>query len=220
MIPFLFTLQLAVDSPAVHSGLQRQTSVQPPRVEAAVTVDGALDEAVWSQAAVLTGFSQYQPVDGRPAEDSTQVLVWYAPTAIYFGIRGYEAHGAVHATLAQRDHIESDDYVQIMLDTFYDRRRVLVFGVNPLGVQSDGVRADGQVTAPGAVPGQIDFNPDFVYESKGRLTAYGFEVEVRIPFKTLRYQSGDPQTWGFNVWRRVQHSGYDNTWTPARRARA
>jgi hypothetical protein len=222
MLLLLLALQAGPqpDSVSVYDGLKRQTDFHAPRIEATAVVDGVLDEAAWAEAAVLTGFSQYQPVDGRPAEDSTQVLVWYAPNAVYFGIRGFEAHGAVHATLAQRDHIDSDDYVQIMLDTFHDRRRVLVFGVNPLGVQSDGVRAEGQVTAPGATPGQVDLNPDFVYESKGRLTSFGFEIEVRIPFKSLRYQSASVQSWGINILRRVQHSGYDNTWTPARRASA
>src|SRR5690349_20163623 len=204
----MFLLLLALqagpspDSVQVYDGLKRQTEFHAPRIEATAVVDGVLDEPAWDRAAMLTGFSQYMPVDGRPAEDSTQVLVWYAPNAIYFGIRGFESHGAVHASLAQRDHIDSDDYVQIMLDTFYDRRRVLVFGVNPLGVQSDGVRADGQVTAPGAVPGTVDLNPDFVYDSKGRLTPYGFEIEVRIPFKSLRYQSASVQTWGINILRR------------------
>ncbi|MBI4421589.1 MAG: carbohydrate binding family 9 domain-containing protein, partial [Gemmatimonadetes bacterium] len=220
MIPYLILFQSVGGDPTVYDGLKRQLEVLPPRIEAAVKVDGALDEHAWTEAAILTGFSQYLPVDGRPAEDSTQVLVWYAPNAIYFGIRGFESHGTVHATLAQRDHIESDDYVQIMLDTFYDRRRVLVFGVNPLGVQSDGVRAEGQVHAPGAMPGQVDLNPDFVYESKGRVTPHGFEIEVRIPFKSIRYQTSAVQSWGINLLRRVQHSGYDNTWTPARRANA
>ena len=53
-------------------------------------IDGVLDESVWDRAIVLDGFSQYLPVDGRPAEDSTRVLVWYSPTHIYFGIRAFE----------------------------------------------------------------------------------------------------------------------------------
>src|SRR5262249_52418734 len=154
----------------------REIAVRPPRIEATVTVDGVLNEAPWSSAALLTGFSQYMPTDGRPAEDSTQVLVWYGPTAIYFGIRAFEAHGSVHATLAARDKIDTDDFIQLMLDTFNEHRRALVFGVNPLGIQADGVRAEGAVAAPGAIPGQVDFNPDFVFDSKGRVTPYGYEV--------------------------------------------
>jgi len=219
------TAALAQQVPSVYSGRQGQLAVRPLRVEATAVVDGLLDEEVWARAAVLTGFSQYQPVDGLPAVDSTAVLVWYAPNGIYFGVRAFESHGVVNATLADRDRIDNDDYVQILLDAFNDRRRALVFGVNPLGVQGDGIRSEGGGGGAGG-PGaggrfdDVDLNPDFVYESKGRLTDFGYEVEIYVPFKSLRFQGVDPQTWAINVIRKVQHSGYENTWTPARRANA
>ena len=202
----------------------RPAEVPLPRVEADVEIDGVLDEPVWAQAVALNGFSQYLPVDGRPAEDSTVVLVWYSPTAIHFGIRAYETHAEVRATLADRDKIEGDDYIQLLLDTFNDQRQAFVFGINPLGVQADGILRDAARRAGmmGATDGAyaIDLSPDFVYKSKGRLTAYGYEVEVQIPFKSLRYQSTAVQDWGFNVIRRVQHSGYENTWTEVLQANA
>ena len=40
-----------------------------PRIEATVTIDGDLSEPVWAEAARLTDFHQYQPVDSRPAEE-------------------------------------------------------------------------------------------------------------------------------------------------------
>ena len=127
----------------MFDGRARQLHVRIPRLEETVVVDGVLDEAVWARAARLTGFSQYQPVDSRPAEEPTEVFVWYGPTAIYFGIRAYEAHGdVVRATRADRDNISSDDQVQILLDTYNDRRRAFLFGVNPFGVQQDGIRSD------------------------------------------------------------------------------
>src|SRR3989442_400714 len=86
----------------------------------------------------------------------------------------------------------------------------------------DGVAAGaaGGPSAGGRFDATIDLNPDYVYESRGRVTARGYEVEVRIPFKSLRYQSADPQDWGIQVVRSVQHSGYEETWTPAVRANA
>src|SRR5256886_14135449 len=102
-----------------------------------------------------------------------------------------------------------------------------LFRSNPLGGQEDGVWSDGVgagaaggPSAGGRFDATIDLNPDYVYESRGHLTAWGYEVEVRIPFKSLRYQSADPQDWGLQVVRVVQHSGYDETWTPAVRANA
>jgi len=229
MLPLLLLLQSAAsDSGPVYRGLAKQLDVRIPRFEAAATIDGVLDEPVWRRAATLTGFSQYRPVDGRPAEDSTAVLVWYAPDAIYFGILAFERHGsAVRATLADRDNIDADDHVAILLDTYLDHRRAIMFAVNPLGVQEDGVWSDGVAagaaggpSAGGRFDATIDLNPDYVYESRGRVTDRGYEVEVRIPFKSLRYQSADPQDWGIQVVRSVQHSGYEETWTPAVRANA
>jgi len=217
----------------VASGLAGQIAAQPPRIagaEAVITIDGVLDEPVWQRAAVLTGFSQFQPVDGRPADDSTEVLVWYSPSAIHFGIKAFEAHGAPHATLAQRDKIQTDDQIHLLIDTYNDRRRAMDLGVNPLGVQSDGNLVEGlqlktgsrgRSSAAGAgARDTVDLSADFVYQSKGRLTDYGYEVEIRIPFKSLPYQSVDPQTWGINIIREVQHSGHEDTWTPAKRSNA
>src|SRR5216117_1884667 len=228
MLPVLpLLMQSAVAQGPVYDGHIRQLDVRVPRIEAAVHIDGVLDEDVWGEAALLTGFSQYRPVDSRPAEDSTQVLVFYAPDAIYFGIRGYEVHGnVVRATLADRDNIGADDNIQILLDTFNDRRRALLFEVNPLGVQQDGVRSEGIAGAAGGAnaggrfDGVVDLNPDYVYESKGRVTPWGYEVEVRIPFKSLRYQSGETQDWGIQIIRTTQHTGYEDTWTPVVRASA
>ncbi|MGQ0561432.1 MAG: carbohydrate binding family 9 domain-containing protein [Gemmatimonadota bacterium] len=224
----LFALLLTVTRlPAqqIYNGRARELNVSVPRIDTETMLDGSLADSAWRAAAVLTGFSQYRPVDGRPAEDSTQVLVWYDSHAIYFGIRAFEEHGEVSATLADRDKIDGEEYVQILLDPFNDRRRAWIFGVNPLGVQADGIRTEG---APGAASGpgaggrfeNVDLNPDFVFSSKGRVTDFGYEVEIRVPFKSIRYQSVDPQNWALNVMRKVQHSGYENTWTPARRANA
>src|SRR5205807_2515193 len=146
MLALLLLLQSGVPDPPTYDGWKKQLAVTLPRIEADPRVDGMLDEPVWRRAARLVGFSQYRPVDGRPAADSTEVLVWYAPDAIWFGVRGYQAHG--------------------------------------------------------------------------HRTDWGYEVEVRIPFKSLRYQSADPQSWGLQVVRVVQHSGYEDTWTPVFRASA
>src|SRR4051812_47554340 len=95
----------------VYSGGDNQLAVRPPRRDATVVIDGLLDEPVWREAALLVGFSQFQPQDGVRAADSTEVLVWYSSTAIHFGIRAYEAAEHVRATLANRDKIDQDDNV-------------------------------------------------------------------------------------------------------------
>ncbi len=192
-----------------------------PRLEASVTVDGRLDEPAWQQAERLAGFHQYRPVDGRPAEERTEVLIWYSPTAIHFGVLAYDRRpDAIRATVADRDNLGADDRVTIYLDTFDDRRRAFFFGVNPLGSQEDGVRSEGQLSAGELFAGSLDRNPDYYFESKGRITDAGYEVEIRIPFKSLRFSSASRQRWGLNIVRSVQRTGYEDTWTDVRRANA
>jgi hypothetical protein len=222
------------DSTLTYSGRGHNVRVELPRIDTTITIDGNLDEAMWRKAPRLTDFSQYQPVDGRPADDPTEVLVWYAPDAIYFGIRARELHGnVVRATHANRDNIDSEDQVQVLLDTDNSRQIAFLFGVNPYGVQQDGTRSAqfaggaGGASATGGgfqtinpLDGSVDLNPDYFFESKGRLVEGGYEVEVRIPFKSLRYQDARVQSWGIHVLRRVQHSGFQDTWAPAVRANA
>jgi hypothetical protein len=233
-LSLLLAATVLQDSMLVYSGHANRTHVDVPRIDTVATIDGILDEPVWRRAARLTGFSQYQPVDGRPADEPTEVLVWYSPDAIYFGIRAREIHGnVVRATHANRDNIDSEDQIQILLDTDNARQIAFLFGVNPYGVQQDGTRSAqfaGGAGGPSAtgggfrninpLEGSVDLNPDYFFESKGRLVEGGYEVEVRIPFKSLRYQDARVQSWGLHILRRVQHSGFQDTWAPAIRANA
>ncbi|MFN8570630.1 MAG: DUF5916 domain-containing protein [Gemmatimonadaceae bacterium] len=223
---FSFLLASALAATPVYHGRTGSREVAIPRIDSTVVVDGNLTEGAWQSAAVLTGFSRYAPSDGFAADDSTEVLVWYSSTAIHFGIRAFAEPGAVRATLSDRDKMFGDDYVGIFLSTFNDGRQALVFGANPLGVQGDGIMVESGRSSGGGFSGPaigrepVDVSPDFVYQSKGHVTDYGYEVEIRIPFKSLKYQSADPQTWGIQVLRKSQSRGFEYTWTPAQRAAA
>ena len=121
-LSFLVAATLLQDSTLVYSGRANRTHVDIPRLDTAVTVDGNLNEGVWSRGARLVGFSQYQPVDGRPAEEPTEVLVWYSSDAIHFGIRAREIHGnVVRATHANRDNIDSVEWDQKESTTYIYR---------------------------------------------------------------------------------------------------
>src|SRR5256886_11829965 len=214
MLLTLCALLHCSDSAPTYSGRDHQVDVRIPRFEADVLIDGDLADSIWTHAARLTGFSQYDPNDGLAAADSTQVLVWYSATAIYFGIRAFELHGRPTMTLANRDQIFDDDNVQILLGTFHDGKRASMFAVNPVGVQGDGSLIEGaNVTASGFIGGAVvgreppDLSPDFVFQSRGHVTEWGYEVEVRIPFKSLRYQPRQPQDWRCYLRRDGPHPG-------------
>ncbi len=221
MLTVLIMLQAAVPAPQAAVAGQGAPTATIPRLEGSATIDGRLDEPVWQSATRLTGFHQYQPVDSRPAEERTEVLVWYSPKALYFGIVAFDrVPNGIRATVADRDNLGTDDRIVIYLDTFNDRRRAFFFGVNPLGAQEDGVRTEGSSSAGNLFGGSIDRNPDYYFESKGVIADSGYVVEIRIPFKSLRYPGSGPQRWGLNIVRTVQRTGYEDTWTDVRRANA
>ena len=156
-------------SPAVeYSGVARQLDVAAPVLASPdISIDGRLDEVAWERAAILTGFSQYEPVEGTPASEQTTVRMIVTEDALYFAIRAEDSSGGVRATLTQRDgYGRSDDYVRVILDTFNDQRRAYVFMVNPYGVQGDGLWVEG---GSGRFGDPIDWNPDFLWESNGRI---------------------------------------------------
>src|SRR6185312_1935679 len=204
----------------IYNGRAGQWLVQIPRIDEPIPVDGTLSAPVWQRASLLTGFSEYTPVDGQPPVDSTEVLIWYSPTALYLGIRAFEAHGAVHVTLASRDNIGNDDHIHIIISPFIHSRQALNFGVNPFGVQSDGTITEGATSTSGyGITSQTgapptDLSPDFVWDSKGHLTPFGYEVVVRIPFRSIKFPARDPQDWGINVQRDIHHAGQTDSWYP------
>ncbi len=225
-LALLSALALA-EPPALltYSGRQNQLKVAVPRLDETISVDGRLDDPAWSKAARLTDFSQYSPNDGRPAEQETEILVFYSATAIHFGVRAQAPVGSVRASLAQRDKLTAEDSITFLLSTFNDGRQAVSLTVNPLGVQADGTLIEGlsASTTRGGFSGMAtgreapDLSPDFVFQSKGRITPEGYEIELRLPFKSLRYQKAEIQSWGLHVLRKSQNSGYEDSWAPARR---
>ena len=130
------TARLRVGCPPQSGPATCLSRVSTPRTSELITLDAELSEPAWEGAARLTGFSQYQPVDQRPAVEPTEIRVLYSAQAIYFAIIATASDpGSVRATLSKRDNISNDDRVTIYLDTFNDRRRAFFFGANPLGVQ-------------------------------------------------------------------------------------
>ncbi len=182
-----------------------------------INVDGELDEAAWADAPVLTGFTQFDPVEGVPATQRTEARILVTDDALYFGVKAYDdLPGGPRATLSERDSFgRSDDYVRLVLDTFDDRRRGYVVMVNPYGVQQDGLWVVGGGGGRGRRFGPpIDWNPDFVWDSGGRMQEWGYSVEVKLPFKSIRFREVALQDWGLQVERRIARNGYSESWAP------
>ncbi|HXI22640.1 MAG TPA: DUF5916 domain-containing protein, partial [Pyrinomonadaceae bacterium] len=179
-----------------------------PKFEKAPVIDGKLDDEVWKSATVLKDFIQVQPGDNIAPSKPTEVLLGYDAKFLYIAFHCYDEPDKVRSAISKRDNVWNDDYVGILFDTFNDKRKAYEFDLNPLGIQADGTWTDNNE----------DFNPDYVFESKGSVTGDGWAVEIAIPFKSLRYVAGKDKLWGVHFWRRIKRFNNElDMWMPISR---
>src|SRR5262245_19460209 len=202
--------QSAADRPPAGQAGETRARTLPPRrtfelrrAREPITIDGALDEQAWSEAAVVDLPYEYFPGDNVPPPDKTECLVTYDASHIYVAFHAYDPRPReIRAHLADRDAIttfQQDDHVGFQLDPFNDERRAFQFRVNPLGVQADAVFSE--------LDGIEDWAWDAIWKSAGRITSDGYVVEVAIPFNQLRFPKSDTAlTWGFDALRSYPRS--------------
>lgn len=187
---------------------------EPPRI------DGSLDDPFWESAAVLEGFTQYEPREGSDPTEKTVARVGFDNQNLYIAIRCYDSNPqAVRACLTQRDKVMGDDEVVVYLDTFNDKKRAFAFLVNPCGVQSDGIYNESQRRRPGSRTSfdRIDRNWDTFFLSDARIDDEGYSVELAIPFKSLRFPKARTQVWGFQIKRNIRRKNEEIYWHPRSR---
>ena len=178
---------------------------------APMTIDGALDEEPWRTAQPAGGFVQAEPHEGEPASELTEVRIAYDRDALYIGV---VCHDTPPAALVVND-IRKDfgtgeqDSFELILDTFADRRNGFVFVVNPAGAKSD-----TQIANEGR---DVNTNWDAVWDVATTRSENGWTAEIRIPFKTLRFERGADRIWGVNFSRHIRRKNEVDYWSPVPR---
>jgi hypothetical protein len=185
---------------------EKAHTVTLPQTSAAIVIDGKISEDAWRSAAVFRDFYQTGPGYNTAPSRPTEVYMMYDEKNLYVAFKCWDERDKIRATIAKRDNVFGEDNVRMWLDTYNDQRRAYVLGFNPLGIQQDGIYTEGQ----GA-----DFTPDIVMESKGVIEDWGWSVEVRIPFKSIRYTAGKGKLWGFDVARNIDRFNDEfDQWMP------
>ena len=190
---------IAVAAPAAA----QERAVQIPRVTEPVTASRILEGAL-PPGVKVSDFRQREPGDGTPASVQTEVYLSYDQQHLYAVFVCRDDPDRVRANMTKREAIEGDDTVTLYLDTYHDGRRAYVFSANPLGIQLDGVTAEGEY--------HDDYSYDTVWSSEGRVTSDGFVVFMAIPFKSLRFSNQPTQTWGIAVARTVPRFNEEAFW--------
>jgi hypothetical protein len=171
-------------------------------VSGPIELDGHLDEADWAQVQPITDFLKFQPVDGEAPAGTTEVRFLQDERYLYIGVRVRDTDYRVRARISPREAINADDQVGIYLDTFHDQRSGYIFYFNPLGIQQD-IRQNN---------GNWNFSWSTAYRSRGHATENGYEIEVAMPWRSLKYQPGGEQTWGAIITRKVPSEGAKYAW--------
>src|SRR5262249_1860675 len=187
---------------------RRERHLPIARTPAPITLDGALDEAAWQNAAVATGFLQNEPHDGEPATEQTDVRVTYDSEFLYIGVVAHDSspQDIIVSDLKKDFDPNSSDAFEVILDTFHDGRNGYMFATNAAGA-----KWDAQMVNEGR---DVNANWDAIWSVRTRLTSDGWTAELAIPFRTLRFADADVQTWGINFLRRVRRRNEDSLWSP------
>ncbi|HUX06594.1 MAG TPA: DUF5916 domain-containing protein [Acidobacteriota bacterium] len=189
---------MLIASPAVAQDDHEAGPVlQCTKIAGQLKIDGSLEDPAWRDANWFDDFRQSVPYLGQKATERTEVAFVYDTKNIYVAVRCFDSQPdrIVATKLRHRDEPGDDDHVQIIFDTYGDQMRGYTFIVNPLGSKEEG-----------QVAGRHQFNWDWndVWEAKAVVTQGGWQVEIRIPFRVLRFSGAAEQEWGVNVKREIK----------------
>ena len=198
-IVFILLLSCSATVKADESFEPLKTTLQP-------RIDGILNEEIWQTSRGFTGFITYMPDFDKPDKEKTVAYITYDDENVYFAFKCYDREpDKIKTSIAARDRIKADDWVCINLDSNNDQQVLYTFYINPSGIQTD-ARHVGM---------NEDLGVDLVWESAGTIDDEGYNVEIRIPFKSLRYSREEPVKMGVILERRISRYSSQATF-PAR----
>jgi len=179
-------------------------TISIPHTNDSPKIDGILDDPCWKSATVITNFTQVSPNQGAAPTEKTEARLCYDQDNLYISIRCYDSEpDKILAKQMERDGVMlSDDYCDIVIDTFLDRRNGYIFQVCAGGAKRDGLIEAG---------GKVRIEWDGIWYSKVSIDKLGWVAEIAIPTKTISFNpAGD--AWGFNIARTIRRKQELDRW--------
>jgi len=210
ILKYFCTLFLVATLPCSAHAQTQEASTERRTIPAArladserITLDGQLDEAVWTRAKPASNFIQVDPANGSPATEPTEVRVAFTREALYLGVTCYDSEPDKWLGFQRRrdEFLSADDRFMWTIDTFLDERSGYFFEMNPSGLMADslfGVNGDNRAW-------------DGIWNARVRRSEIGWTIEIEIPFRTLNFDPSN-DTWGFNFQRTVRRKNEDSLW--------
>lgn len=186
-------------------GQRQPKEISAVRRASPIRIDGRIAEEEWAGVPPESNFIQRTPNPGRAASEPTDVRITYDDDAIYIAARMYDSRpDSIVAPLARRDAAITSDWINVVIDSYDDRRTAFHFSVNPRGVKRD-IYHSGISEDPGW---------DAVWDAEASVDSIGWSAELRIPFSQLRFRPVQDGEWGINFYRRLSRREEYSHWAP------
>ncbi len=196
-IPLLTTIMILMTIPIINLRATEFAPVFHPtleikRLSGTIKIDGNLDDSGWISASKAVNFVERYPGKNLKPEVETEALITYDDNNLYVAFVCKDDPSKIRATMCQRDQFSNDDDVCLLLDTYGNASWAYELFVNPYGIQMD--RLWSNITGE-------DEGFDMIWESAGKITDSGYQVEIAVPFASLRFPNVDTQSWKIDFWR-------------------
>jgi hypothetical protein len=179
---------------AAANGAPDAAPLRIARITEEIRLDGDLSDPGWQGLEAIATWWEINPGDN--VEPAVGNRAWLAYDDKYFyAAFAYDEPDprTVRAPLGDRDQLGGQtDYGGVILDTRNDGKTAQMFLANANGLLYDAITSDAS--------GE-DSSPDFYWEAAGKVTERGWQLEIRIPFTSLRYTDPDPEQWGILLYR-------------------
>jgi hypothetical protein len=176
-----------------------QPTLDINRTNAEIKIDGDLDDIGWGLAGRADNFVERFPGDMTEPEVETKAYITYDDENLYVAFVCYDDPATIRATMTQRDQYYGDDQVGILVDTYGDASWAYQLFVNPYGIQKDQLWS--------TIIGE-DRGYDLIWESAAKVTDSGYQVELAVPFASMRFPNKDTQSWKVDFWRNRPRESY------------
>lgn len=181
-----------------------QPGIKAVYTENPPVIDGFINDEVWKTTPVINELFQREPNTGEAASKKSEFYFLYDHHNIYVGVRCYDNPKDISSKELSRDgDLGEEDRIQVIFDTYLDGRSGYWFQIGPRGSIGDAiVNENGK-----------EFNKswDGLWDGRAKITDYGWESELIIPFKTMGFKEGN-DTWGLKIIRYIKRSSEISTW--------
>ncbi len=185
--------------------VKQRKKIKATRISIAPKIDGILNDSAWKNAESCTDFVTLRPSNGKsvPSEYQTEVKVVYGNEAIYIAAKMKDPNPKeIPREFVIRDNFGIVDFFLVAINPNDDGQNPFVFSVQATGNQTDSKVSNGNP----------DFNWNEVWNSDVSIDEEGWNVEIEIPYRALRFANRPVQSWGFNFLRRLEKLNEQHTW--------